>query len=237
MSEVKVDTISERTAANGVAVDGVTIKDSGLTIPSGGTLTVASGATIDVTSATKTGFPSGGLQHITTVATTTDSSSIDIPACFSSTYQNYCVVMNNVMPVTDSTTVYMQFGNSDLSTIRPAYQFMLIMWSASSGAHSFYSANGTTTGVEIAHSMSNNILYGVNMTFWIYAPYESTTHTAFSGQGETFNNLANWGNTYMCTGSVSGTATQDESLRIIAASGNMDGNTLNRVSVYGLAES
>ena len=30
MSEVKVDTISERTAANGVVVDGVTIKDSGV---------------------------------------------------------------------------------------------------------------------------------------------------------------------------------------------------------------
>ena len=40
MSEVKVDTISERTAANGVVVDGVTIKDSGLTIPSGGTIQV-----------------------------------------------------------------------------------------------------------------------------------------------------------------------------------------------------
>jgi len=46
MSEVKVDTISERTAANGIVVDGVTIKDSGLTIPSGGTLTIESGATI-----------------------------------------------------------------------------------------------------------------------------------------------------------------------------------------------
>jgi len=56
MSEVKVDTISERTAANGVAVDGVTIKDSGLTIPSGGTLTVASGATIDASAGTATGF-------------------------------------------------------------------------------------------------------------------------------------------------------------------------------------
>ena len=55
MSEVKVDTISERTAANGVAVDGVTIKDSGLTIPSGGTLTVASGGTI-TNSGTATGF-------------------------------------------------------------------------------------------------------------------------------------------------------------------------------------
>ena len=40
MSEVKVDTISERTPANGVAVDGVTIKDSGITISSGGTLQV-----------------------------------------------------------------------------------------------------------------------------------------------------------------------------------------------------
>jgi len=32
MSEVKVDTISERTSANGVAVDGVTIKDSAITV-------------------------------------------------------------------------------------------------------------------------------------------------------------------------------------------------------------
>jgi len=56
MDEVKVHTISERTAANGVAVDGVTIKDSGLTIPSGGTLTVASGATIDESAGTATGF-------------------------------------------------------------------------------------------------------------------------------------------------------------------------------------
>jgi hypothetical protein len=40
MSEVKVDTISERTAANGVVVDGVTIKDSGVTISSSGTLQV-----------------------------------------------------------------------------------------------------------------------------------------------------------------------------------------------------
>lgn len=54
MSEVKVDTISERTAANGVAVDGVTIKDNGLTIPSGGTIDV--NGTLDVTGATVTGL-------------------------------------------------------------------------------------------------------------------------------------------------------------------------------------
>ncbi len=54
MSEVKVDTISERTAANGIVVDGVTIKDNGLTIPSGGTIDV--NGTLDVTGATVTGL-------------------------------------------------------------------------------------------------------------------------------------------------------------------------------------
>ena len=65
MSEVKVDTISERTVANGVAVDGFTIKDSGLTIPSGGEIDIASGGTLDVngtldvTGATVTGLSAG----------------------------------------------------------------------------------------------------------------------------------------------------------------------------------
>ena len=57
MSEVKVDTISERTAANGIVVDGVTIKDNGLTIPSGGTLDV--NGTLDVAGATVTGLSAG----------------------------------------------------------------------------------------------------------------------------------------------------------------------------------
>ena len=68
MSEVKVDTISERTAANGIVVDGVTIKDSGLTIPSGGTLDV--NGTIDVTGATVSGLTTGKvLQVVQTVKT------------------------------------------------------------------------------------------------------------------------------------------------------------------------
>jgi len=74
MSEVKVDTISERTAANGVVVDGVTIKDSGLTIPSGGTLTIDSGGTI-TNSGTATGFGKV-LQVVQTHVNTTSSQSL-----------------------------------------------------------------------------------------------------------------------------------------------------------------
>lgn len=64
MSEVKVDTISERTAANGVAVDGVTIKDSGLTIPSGGAIAVASGGDINVASGGEIDIASGATLDI-----------------------------------------------------------------------------------------------------------------------------------------------------------------------------
>ena len=55
MSEIQVDTVSEKTAASGVTVDGVVVKDSGLTIPSGGTLTIASGGTL-ANSGTVTGL-------------------------------------------------------------------------------------------------------------------------------------------------------------------------------------
>ena len=231
MSELKSDKLSPRTGSGTV-----TLGDSGdtFTLPSGGTLDV--NGTIDVTGATTTGFPQGGLQHITTVETTTDSSSIDIQGCFSSTYTNYLVVMNNIFPVTDSTDVWLQLGNSDLTTIRGSYQYVLAHYSGSGTGPYKYSANGTATGIMLANNMSNNILYGVNLSIWFYNPYSSSTNTAFHGGGEAFDNLANWANTFLCTGS-SRTNDQDESLRIKANSGNIDGNTLNRVTVYGLAES
>ena len=41
MSEIRVDTISEKTSANGVAVDGVTLKDGAITSTAASTITVA----------------------------------------------------------------------------------------------------------------------------------------------------------------------------------------------------
>ena len=236
MSTLNVNTITPNSGTT------ITIGGSGdtITVPSGTTLSAASGSTIDVTNATKTGFPQGGLRHITTVTNTSDSSSIDIPGCFSSTYKNYRVVMNNVTPVTDSTSVYLNFGNSDLSTIRDGYQWALGMYPAGFTTNQPYSENVSSgsAGIKLTHNSSNNLLYGVNMVIDVFNPYSSSTYTAFSGHGQVFNNAGNWGNIYIFTGSVRvSPGTQDESLRITAASGNMDGNTLCSVSVYGYAES
>ena len=61
-SEVKANKLSP---SSGTALQ---ISDSGdtTTIPSGATLAIASGATIDLTGATKTGFPAGGLTEADT---------------------------------------------------------------------------------------------------------------------------------------------------------------------------
>jgi len=240
MSELKVDTISERTAANGVAVDGVTIKDSGLTIPSGGTLDIASGATIDATGATITGFPQGGLQHITTVTNTSDASSVDISGCFTSAYNTYKVVINNIAPTSNTVHIEMQFGNSDLSSIYTRYQYVNAMYSASFATNPMYHDNSnTSTGIRLANDMSNSANYGCNFTLDIHNPYDDDLFTSFHGQGWAFNNSGNYGNTYMVIGNTMSPddSARDESLRIYPHSGNIAGRTGASVTVYGYAES
>jgi len=46
-SEIKVDTISENTSANGVSIDGLTIKDGGITATTGATVFNEAGADVD----------------------------------------------------------------------------------------------------------------------------------------------------------------------------------------------
>ena len=84
-SEIKVDTISEKTSANGVVIDGVTLKDSKI----GGTITIpGSTGTMALTS----DISAGGLVHINT-STFSTASSHSIDNCFSATYTNYKILI------------------------------------------------------------------------------------------------------------------------------------------------
>tara|TARA_Y100000004_G_C8757583_1_gene345121 strand:+ start:75 stop:524 length:450 start_codon:yes stop_codon:yes gene_type:complete len=149
--------------------------------------------------------------------------------------------MNNVSPVTNTTHIYLNFGNSDLSTIEDGYQWLMATYSAGASTSQFSSENvaSGSSGIRLATDMSNDTYYGVNMSFDVYAPYKNNTYTAFAGDGQTFNNSGNWGNVFVFTGSTrsADTPARDESMRITAQSGNMDGNTNCTVTVYGYAES
>ena len=113
MSEIKVDTISERTSANGVAIDGVTIKDSGLTIPSGGTLTIDSGGTI-TNNGTASGL--GGLIPISETVTLSASATIDITLPSPSSYSGYLLSCSNFYPVDNSRYLQARFSTDGGST-------------------------------------------------------------------------------------------------------------------------
>ena len=80
-SEIKVDTISEKTSANGVVIDGVTLKDSKI----GGTITIpGSTGTMALTS----DISSAGLVHIST-DTFTNVSNFEKNSVFSATHDIY----------------------------------------------------------------------------------------------------------------------------------------------------
>ena len=72
-SEIKVDTISEKTSANGVVIDGVTLKDSKI----GGTITIpGSTGTMALTSDITSGLEAAQQFRVTANITTTGSNDI-----------------------------------------------------------------------------------------------------------------------------------------------------------------
>jgi len=241
MSEVKTEKLSPR-------VTSLQLGDSGdtFTVPSGAEIDIASGATLDVngtidaTGATITGFPQGGLQHITTVYNTTDSSTVDITGCFTSSYNTYRVVINNIAPTSNTVHIEMQFGNSDLSTISTKYQYVMAQYAASATTMGPYHDNSnSSTGIRLANDMANSANYGCNFALDIHNPYRDDIFTSFHGQGWAFNNSGNYANTWMVIGNTMSAddSARDESLRIYPQSGNIDGRTGALVTVYGYAES
>ena len=180
MSEVKVDTISERTAASGVAVDGVTIKDSGLTIPSGGTLTVASGATLNVTGATLTGLSAGKVLQVvqgthSSVASTTGTVYVTTGLSASITPSS----TSNKVLVTGYINSLYAYGGS------PAGAYIAIYRGGASivTAGWFYSASTTAMSVSMPFNHLDSPSSTSSLTYEIYMKKHSGSTVVAQDQG------------------------------------------------------
>jgi hypothetical protein len=233
MSEIKVDTISERTAANGVAVDGVTIKDSGLTIPSGGTLTVASGGTIDVTSATKTGFPAAGLKFISTTTNNAAVSTWDFTDVFTSTYSVYFMTFENIYLDTANQELRLSVGNSDLSSLENGgYCVWETILAAGNGTT--YRASGSATYCDLTDT--GNTTIPVSGHCYFASPQDSTIRTTYYGISRWYRNTLNHRmGQFMFYGEDS---ESHVSFRFSTSSGNLgSASNVARVTLYGLSES
>ena len=173
MSEVKVDTISERTAANGVAVDGVTIKDSGLTIPSGGTATIASGGTLTVASGatitnsgTATGF--GKVLQVVT-ATKTDTFSHNVAS-----WVDVTGLSVTLTPTATSSKILLLSSNTIGTIGNSSYAYLRFHSSAAAGAVFVGDTAGSRTSLSWGGSSSSSTAIAGN-THFSYVDSPSTT--------------------------------------------------------------
>jgi len=191
MSEVKVDTISERTAANGVVVDGVTIKDSGLTIPSGGTLDV--NGTIDLSGATQTGIDSTW-KHLSTTSNASDVTQIDFEDVFTSDYNVYKMYMVNVHQQSTGGNIELRLGEPNPSDgFVPSLGWNIGGYSiqGTRRGEASYNTEYAFVGINTA-AESSSAWYGgmfLEMTFWHPYGTDQLTRASFIGFG--YDNDAN----------------------------------------------
>jgi hypothetical protein len=120
MSEVKVDTISERTAANGIVVDGVTIKDNGITIPSGGTIDV--NGTLDVTGATVTGLSAGKVLQFVVTQNHSPSVSIDNVTTYTTMGSTFAV---SITPSATSSKIILNYGSARAGSFGTSHELRI----------------------------------------------------------------------------------------------------------------
>jgi hypothetical protein len=234
MSHVKTDKLSARTASGTI-----TLGESGETfsLPSGTTLSAASGATVDLTNATKTGFPATSLEVIKTVTNPSDSATIDVTNVFSASYGTYAIHMTGLYP-TSTANIYFEMGNPDLATgVWADLPYFMVGYSVQSSATS---AGGYATSYAIIGKSAVPYATAATTTsywMWIFNPYNQDVRTAGKFDGSSWDNTANYmmnceGGFIQRLGTVGNFRSTD--FRIRASTGNMEGRPEAKIVVYGV---
>ena len=162
-SSIKVNTISEVTSANGVTIDGVSLKDGGATFT--GTVTgipASAGASlVHISSGTLSGTPA-----------TVVFSGID------STYTNYQIILSHVLPSADNKDLYCVIGSST-SSYDSSYNGIATQASDAYGPGLSYITS--TAAVFVFGGIADSATWGgVNANIFLYNPSSSSTSTALT---------------------------------------------------------
>lgn len=205
-SELKVDTISEKTTASGVTIDSVLLKDG-----------LVDG--VDVSS-----LVSAGLVYIDS-GTFSSVSTATVSNVFSSTYQNYKILLEITDNSADNTELtFRLYDGSEITTNYISQKFQ--------GEDSTAEIVKNPTGTDDwpLAPIDQTYTYGAFIQVLLNSPQQATA-THFSSQGDgTYgtNTLYSSTNTGVHTGTDQATG-----FAVKVVSGTFDGN----YAVYGFAES
>jgi|TARA_R100001530_G_scaffold46776_2_gene35170 hypothetical protein len=223
MSEVKVDKISPRSGTD------VTLGDASdtFTIPASATLDV--NGTIDVTGATKTGFPAAGLNFISTATNNAAVATWDFTDVFTSTYSHYFMTFENVYLATTNQELRISIGNSDLSALETGDW---VLYQTKSDGSTTYKTGASVDYCDLCYDSPNTEA----ISGWLYflSPQDSGVRTTINGRTSYVDTIPENGSPYF----FGDDAESHVSFRLLSSSGNLgSASYVARVTLYGLSES
>lgn len=212
-SELKVDTISEKTPAGGVTIDGVLVKDSNVDSSKSGGLRLLKRAT---------------LSNVSTSGT-------DFDNIFTTTYDNYLVQVNNIHYYSNSDFLQFKFrtggasgSDATLATYSYAWEYQSLNNDAN-GDRGATSANTADYGwVHWYAQSSNNAIYDGQSELVFKNPNKAVYTVQHQDSIEWYNASSEW--RWVDARYLFPEATQFTGLRFQTNGGNnFDAN----ISVYG----
>ena len=182
---------------------------------------------------TKSNLPSGGLVPTAQVDSGGNVGAVTLDNAFTSTYTNYIVIVDKLVPASGGAAVYMQFRDESGGLGGSDYGYSNRALLASNGTEDNSDGDGQTqvkfAGGGIANQ-SNKL--GMRMVMHVQEPYTSTVYTGFHGTYGFINNSG-----YAVHGYLGGLHHQNDSIRGLQLYLNTGGNLNARIKVYGVVNS
>ena len=208
-------------------------------IPASAEIDIASGATLDVngtidlTGATKTGFPTSGLNLITSQTNNSAVASWNFGDCFSATYRVYLVQITGLVHVTGSQETRLKIGVSNLSTVE---SFGWAIQESNAIDNRYQSVGDTLAYMDLDINVGGEPM---SCNLYIYNPFDSAQYTQVVGQSVYYHTGIGGNSQGQATvGGMATAAASSASMQLQCSSGNLGSASYTaRVSIYGLGES
>ena len=230
-SEIKVDTISEKTSANGVTIDGVNLKDSVVKTDTISEKTSAAGVTIDgalIKDNLLASSAGGGLVKLAT-ATASDSAAITFDNFVdNSVYASYLLYVENHVVASDTTNLDFTFRTSAPADISDDYYTAYYERKVKSGAGSDAEGKETTTDFgSVWGSQTNTVADSLSATVMLQMPDSGLARCHWDGSLKNSSDVWMWIRRDMITDSVTGC----KGIKLFQRSGNI---TSGVYTIYGV---
>ena len=220
-------------AINADAVTGAKIADDAINSEhfTDGSIDTAHIGDNQVTSAKATGI--GGLVATGQVDSGGNVGAVVLNDIFTSTYKNYIVIVDKLVPASGGAAVYMQFRDESGGLGGSDYGYSNRALQANNGGEDNSDGDGQTQ-VKFAGGGIGNISnkLGMRMVMHVQEPYDSSVYTGFHGTYGFINNSG-----YAVHGYLGGLHHQNDSIRGLHLYLNTGGNLNARIKAYGVVDS